>query len=101
MDDESGWFLDHSMDCRGAGAGYGLRCDFAIHKHGSDGTSVEESGRCTSSAVYPFIVQTSFSSMTPGQGRADEQIHSRVQRCGKRSGELIGQTRGTASVDVR
>ncbi len=39
--------------------------------------------------------------MTPGQGRADEQIHSRVQRCGEHSSELVGQTQGTAGVDVR
>ena len=88
------------MDCHEAGTGYGFRCDFAIHEHGSDRTSVEESGRCTSGAVHPFIVQTSFSSMTPGQGRVDEQVHSRVQRCGKCSGELVGQARGTASIDV-
>ncbi len=39
--------------------------------------------------------------MTPGQGRAYEQIYSRVQRCGKCSGELVGQARGTASIDIR
>ena len=63
------------MDCHGAGTGHGFRCDFVVHEHGSDGASVEESGWCTSGAVHLFIVQTSFPSMTPGQGRADEQIH--------------------------
>ena len=88
------------MDCHRAGTGNGFCCDLAIHEHGSDGTSVEESGWCTSSAVHPVIIQTSFPLTTPGQGRADEQIHSRIQRCGKHSGELVGQARGTASVDV-
>ncbi len=88
------------MDCRRAETGYSFRCGYAIHKHGSDGTGIAESGRCTSSAVHPFIVQTSLPLTTPGQGRAHEQIHSCVQGCGERSGELIGQARGTASVNV-
>ncbi len=88
------------MDCRGAGAGYSVCCNFAVHKYGSDGTSVEKGGWCTAGAVHPVIVQTSFPSMAPGQGRVDEQIHSRVQRCGERSGGLVDQTRGTAGVDI-
>ncbi len=39
--------------------------------------------------------------MAPGQGGVDEQIHSCVQRCGERSSGLVGQTRGTAGVDIR
>ncbi len=78
------------MDCRGAGAGNSFCCDLAIHKHGSDGTGTEESGWCTSGAVHPFVIPASLPSVTPRQGRADEQVHSHFQRCGERSSELVG-----------
>ncbi len=78
------------MDCHGAGAGNDFRCDSAIHKHWSDRTGTEESGWCTSSAVHPFIFLASLPPMTPGQGRAHEQIYSCIQGCGERSGELVG-----------
>ncbi len=77
-----------------------LRCGFAVYQHGSDGTGTEESGRCTSGAVHPLVVPAALSQVTPGQGRADEQIYSCIQGCGEHSGELVGQAQCSAGVDI-
>ena len=78
------------MDCHGAGTGNSFRCDSAVHKHGSDGTSIDEGGQCTSSAVHQIIIPASLCQVTPRQGRVDEQVHSCFQGCGERGGEFIG-----------
>ncbi len=94
MDDESGWFFGpFSMDRRRAGTGNGIHCNPIVHQHGSDGTGIEKGGQCTSGAVHPFVIPVSLSQVTPRQGRADEQVHSCFQGCGKHSGEFVGQDR--------